>query len=93
MIVETMFLVANQCIFIQTRGYWLLSNDLNVALLFKVCLQNQIEQYEITPFNFVKGDFESKSGALQVHMMVEVQIILAPFLAFTSFYNVSKVNN
>jgi len=41
----------------------------------------------------VKGDFESKLGALQVHMMVEVQIVLAPFLAFTSFYNVSKVNN
>jgi hypothetical protein len=40
----------------------------------------------------VKGDFESKLGALQVHMMAKVQVVLAPFLAFTS-YNVSKVHN
>jgi hypothetical protein len=41
----------------------------------------------------VWGDLESKLGALQVCMMVEVQVVLAPFLAFTSFYNASKVHN
>jgi hypothetical protein len=56
MIIEVMFLVVNQRIFNETRGYRLLSNDLNVALLFNVRMQNQIEEYEITPFNFVKGD-------------------------------------
>jgi len=39
----------------------------------------------------VKGDFEL--GALQVHMMVEVEAILAPFLVFTSLYNASKAHN
>jgi len=39
----------------------------------------------------VKGDFES--GALRMHMMVEVQAILAPFLAFTFFYNANKAHN
>jgi hypothetical protein len=56
MIIETMFLVVNQRIFNETRGYRLLSNDLNVALLLNVRMQNQIEEYEITPFNFAKGD-------------------------------------
>jgi hypothetical protein len=28
-----------------------------------------------------------------VHMMVEAQVVLAPFLAFTSSYNVSKAYN
>ncbi len=39
----------------------------------------------------MKGDFES--GALRMHMMVEVQAILAPFLAFTFSYNANKVHN
>jgi hypothetical protein len=29
-------------------------------------------KYEITTFNFVRGDFESELRALQVHMMVKV---------------------
>jgi hypothetical protein len=40
----------------------------------------------------VKGDFESKLGPLQV-CMVEVQVILAPFLAFTFSYIVNKAHN
>jgi hypothetical protein len=63
-VVQTMFIVVNQCIFNQIRGCWLLSNDLNVTLSIIVCMQNQIQQYEISPFNFVKGDFEYKLGAL-----------------------------
>jgi hypothetical protein len=38
-------------------------------------------------------DFEFESRVLQVCMMVEVQAILAPFLTFTSFYNVNKAHN
>jgi hypothetical protein len=56
-------------------------------------MQNQLQQYEITPFNFVRGDFEFELGALRVHMVVEVQVVLTPFLAFTSSYNASKVHN
>jgi hypothetical protein len=40
----------------------------------------------------LKGDFENELGALQVRMMAEVQAILASFLAFTSFNNVSKIH-
>ncbi len=70
----------------------LLSNALNVALSISVHIQNQIQQYEITPFNFVKGDFESELKALRVCMMIEVQAFLAPFLAFASNYNASKAH-
>ncbi len=41
----------------------------------------------------MKGDFESKLKALQVRMMVEFQVVLAPFLTFTSFYNANKAHN
>jgi hypothetical protein len=41
----------------------------------------------------VKRDFENKLRALQVSMVVEVQAILAPFLAFTYSYNVNKAHN
>ncbi len=40
----------------------------------------------------MKGDIESKSGPLQV-CMVEVQAILAPFLAFTFSYIVNRAHN
>jgi hypothetical protein len=38
-------------------------------------------------------DFEIELGALWVCMMAKVQAVLAPFLAFTSSYNASKVHN
>jgi hypothetical protein len=41
----------------------------------------------------VKGDFEFELGALHVHMMEKVQVILVPFLAFKSSYNASKAHN
>ncbi len=40
MVAEIMLLVVKQCIFNQTRGYWLLSNALNVAISIGVCIQN-----------------------------------------------------
>ncbi len=92
-VVETMFCIVNQCIFNQTRRYWLLSNDLNVALSISVCMKNHIQQSDITPFNFMKGDFESKLGALRMHIMAKVQVVLIPFLTFTSSYNDSKAHN
>jgi hypothetical protein len=35
-------------------------------------MQNHIQQYDITPLNFVRGDFEYELGALWVCLMVEV---------------------
>ncbi len=58
-----------------------------------MCMKNQNQQYETNPLNFVRGDFESKLRALQMHMMVELQVVLVSFLAFASFYNVSKAHN
>ncbi len=58
-----------------------------------VCMQDQIQQFEITPFNFVRADFEYKLGALRVCLMAKVQAILVPFLAFASTYNVNKAHN
>jgi hypothetical protein len=52
-----------------------------------------MEQSKITSLNFVQGNFEYELGALHIHMMVEVKAVLAPFLAFTSTYNVVKVHN
>jgi hypothetical protein len=56
-------------------------------------MQNQIQQFVITPLNFVKKNFEYELGALWVHMMAKVQVVLVPFLAFTSFYNANKTHN
>jgi hypothetical protein len=61
---KIMFLVVKQCILNQTQGYWLLFDALNATLLINVCMQNQIQQSEITPFNFVRGDFDSKLTTL-----------------------------
>jgi hypothetical protein len=41
----------------------------------------------------VRGDCEYKLGALQVHMMTKVQVVLVPFLALKSSYNASKAHN
>jgi hypothetical protein len=56
-------------------------------------MQNQIQQFVNTPLNFVKRNFEYELGALWVHMMAKVQVVLVPFLAFTFFYNVNKTHN
>jgi len=39
-VVKTMFPFVKHCILNQTRGCWLLSNALNVALSINVCIQN-----------------------------------------------------
>ncbi len=41
----------------------------------------------------MKGVFEFELRLLRLCMMVEVQAILAPFLAFTFSYNVNKAHN
>ncbi len=64
MVVGTMLPIVKQCIFNQTRGYWLFSNALNATLSINVSLQNEIEQFDITSLNFVKADFEYELGAL-----------------------------
>jgi hypothetical protein len=92
-VVEIMLPFVKQCTFNQTRGYWLLINALNVALSINLCMQIQIQQFNITPFNIVKVDFEFEMGALWVCMMAKVQAVLAPFMAFTYSYNASKVHN
>jgi hypothetical protein len=56
-------------------------------------MQNEMEQSDITSLNFVRGDFEYELGALFICMMVEIKVILAPFLAFASTYIVAKVHN
>jgi hypothetical protein len=56
-------------------------------------MKNEIEQCETISMNFLKGDFESKLGALQVHMIMELMAILIPVLSFTYTYSVSNVQN
>jgi hypothetical protein len=56
-------------------------------------MQIQIQQFKITPFDIVRVDFEFELGALWVCMMAKVQVVLAPFFAFTSSYNVNKAHN
>ncbi len=74
------------CYLVQIRGYWLLFDALSVALSINVYVQNEMEQFEIISFNFVKGDFESELGALRIRMMEEIKVVLAPFLAFAFTY-------
>ncbi len=41
----------------------------------------------------MKGDFGFELGALHVHMMVEVQVVLVLFSSFKSSYNANKIHN
>ncbi len=88
-VTKIMFFVVKKCILNQTRRHWLLF----VALSIIMCMKNQIQQSKITPLNFVREDFEFELGALRVCTMVEIQVVLAPFLAFASTYNASKAHN
>jgi hypothetical protein len=56
-------------------------------------MQNEIQQYDITTHNIVKGDFEYELVILSRHMMIEIQVVLPPFLSFTSTYSATKVDN
>ncbi len=58
MVVKTMFTIVKQCIFNETQQYWLFSNVINVILSIILCMQNEIQQYDINLRNIVKGDFE-----------------------------------
>jgi hypothetical protein len=42
-VAKTMLPVVKQCIFNQTKGYWLLFDALNAILSISVCLQNHIQ--------------------------------------------------
>jgi len=37
--------------------------------------------------------FEFKLGALCIYMMVEIKVVLTPFMAFASISNVAKTHN
>jgi hypothetical protein len=56
-------------------------------------MQNEIQHFETTSSNFVKGDFEFKLQTFCMHVMGEILVILAPFLTFASTYNSNKVQN
>lgn len=56
-------------------------------------MKMEIQQSETTTSNFIKGDFESKLQALHLCMMVEVMVVLAPFLSFATTYTPNKAHN
>ncbi len=85
--------IVKQCIFNQIRSYWLISNALNDVFSISVYMQNEIQHFETTSSNFVKGDFEFKLQTFCMHVMGEILVILAPFLTFASTYNSNKVQN
>jgi hypothetical protein len=58
-----------------------------------VFVHNETKQFDITSFNFVKGDFEFELQVLHIHMMAKIKAILAPFLAFAPTYIVVKAHN
>jgi hypothetical protein len=92
-ITKTIILVVKQCIRNQIQGPWLLFNALNVAFSFNVVMQSEIEQCDIDSNNFVKGDFDFELQTLSMHMMGEVMVVLAPFLAFATTYITTKAHN
>ncbi len=57
-----------------------------------VSMQNEIETFEVYSITFAKRDFESKLQVLHMCMMVDVLIVLAPFLSFAFVYNFNKVH-
>lgn len=57
-----------------------------------VSMQNEIETFEVCSITFFKRDFESKLQVLHMCMMVDVFIVLDPFLSFPFVYNFNKVH-
>jgi hypothetical protein len=49
MVVKTMFTIVKQCILNETQQYWLFSNVINAILAIILCMQNEIQQYDL-PF-------------------------------------------
>ncbi len=45
-------------------------------------VQNKIETFDVCSITFAKRDFESELQVLHLCMMVDVLIVLAPFLSF-----------
>ncbi len=58
MVVKSMFTIVKQCILNETQQYWLFSNVINAILSIILCMQNEIQQYDITLHNILKRDFE-----------------------------------
>jgi hypothetical protein len=54
-------------------------------------MQNDIQQFETTSSNFVKGDFEFELQTFCIHM--KILVVLVPFLAFSYAYNLNKAHN
>jgi hypothetical protein len=54
---ETMLPIVKQCILNQIQSYWLVSDALNDVFSINICMQYEIQQFETTSSNFVRGDF------------------------------------
>ncbi len=84
------FFIVNKCILNQTHDYWLIFNTLHAAFPISVSMQMEIQQFQTTSNNFIRGNFEFELQALHLHMMTK---ILDPFLSFATTCTPSKAHN
>ena len=82
-----------QCIFNQTRGYWLLSDALAAAFRVSVELQDVHDQRAHAVPALRVGDFESEIEMLKMRMAREAIGVLKPFLAFAVLFSEAKAHN
>ncbi len=89
--VDTLKPIVKQCVLNKTRGYWLLSDTLNVAIT--ICMKLRVnynhQVVQVLPLAYGTIDDEILYG----HMVVEKVGVLAPFLSFLESITTIGVHN
>ena len=83
--------VVKQCILNQTRGYWLLSDALFVALTIYMRRCLELNHRQGTWLQFC--DFDVELEVLYGRMACEVTCVLYPFISFACAFKAEKVHN
>jgi len=90
---KIMLPIVKKCILNQTCGYWLIFNTLHATFSISVSMQMEIQQFETTSSNFIRGGFEYEFQALQLHMMAKMMAILVLFWPFATTCTPNKAHN
>jgi hypothetical protein len=80
--VDTLKLVVKQCVLNQTKGYWLLSDALNVAITIRMKLRVNYNHHVVQVPPLAYGTIDDELEILYGHIVVEKVGVLAPFLSF-----------
>jgi hypothetical protein len=85
--------VVKQCALNKTRGYWLLSNALNVAITIFMKLRANYNHQVVQVPPLAYGTIDDELEILYGHMIVKKVGVLAPFLSFLESITIIGAHN